>query len=51
MSIGSCSFAALGGLALARAGYVGLGLCTLVLPLVSAVLVWGCRPGLGKAPA
>jgi len=51
MNLGVALGAALGGLALARAGYVGLGLCTLVLPLVSAVLVWGCCPRLGKAPA
>jgi hypothetical protein len=31
--------AALGGLALAGAGYFALGLCTLTLPLVSAILV------------
>jgi DHA1 family inner membrane transport protein len=51
MNLGVALGAALGGLALARAGYVALGLCTLALPLVSAVLVWCCRPGPGKAPA
>ncbi len=51
MNLGVALGAALGGLALARGGYVALGLCTLALPLVSAVLVWGCRPGLEQAPA
>jgi predicted MFS family arabinose efflux permease len=41
---------ALGGLALARVGYVALGLVTMALPLVSAVLVWCCRSWPGKAP-
>jgi len=50
MNLGIALGAALGGLALARGGYVALGLCTLALPLVSAALVWGCRPGLEQAP-
>jgi predicted MFS family arabinose efflux permease len=50
MNLGIALGAALGGLALAQAGYVGLGWCTLVLPLVSAVLIWGCRPRLEQAP-
>ena len=50
MNLGVALGAALGGLALARAGYGALGLCTLALPLVSAVLVWCCRPGPGKVP-
>jgi predicted MFS family arabinose efflux permease len=51
MNLGIALGAALGGLALAQAGYVALGLCTLALPLASAVLVCGCGPGLEKAPA
>jgi len=51
MNLGVALGAALGGLALAQGGYGALGLCTLALPLVSAVLVWGCRPGLEQAPA
>lgn len=51
MSLGIALGAALGGLALARAGYVALGLATLALPLAAAVLVWCCRPGPGQAPA
>ena len=51
MNLGVALGAALGGLALARGGYVGLGLCTLTLPLVSAVLVWCCRPRPGQASA
>lgn len=39
-----------GGLALARGGYVALGLCTLALPLAAAVLVWGYCPWPGTAP-
>jgi hypothetical protein len=35
---------ALGGLALAGAGYFALGMCTLALPLASAILVWFRRP-------
>jgi predicted MFS family arabinose efflux permease len=50
MNLGVALGAALGGLALAQAGYVGLGLCTLALPLASAGIVWGCRPGPGQAP-
>jgi len=49
MNLGVALGAALGGLALAQAGYVALGLCTLALPLVAAVLVW-CGPR-EKAPA
>jgi predicted MFS family arabinose efflux permease len=51
MNLGIALGAALGGLALAQAGYVGLGWCTLALPLVSAVLVWSYRLGLEQAPA
>jgi MFS transporter, DHA1 family, inner membrane transport protein len=43
MNFGVAFGTALGGLALAQAGYVVLGLCTLALPLVSAVLVWCCH--------
>jgi predicted MFS family arabinose efflux permease len=50
MNLGIALGAAPGGFVLARAGYVALGLCTLALPLVSAVLVWCCRPWQGKAP-
>jgi DHA1 family inner membrane transport protein len=45
MNLGVALGAALGGVALARAGYGALGLCTLALPLVAAALVWCCRPG------
>jgi predicted MFS family arabinose efflux permease len=51
MNLGVALGAALGGLALAQAGYVALGLCTLALPLASAVLVWGDRREPEKAPA
>jgi DHA1 family inner membrane transport protein len=51
MNLGVALGAALGGLALARGGYVTLGLCTLALPLVSAVLVWGCSVEPEQAPA
>jgi predicted MFS family arabinose efflux permease len=50
MNLGVALGASLGGLALARAGYGALGLCTLALPLVAAVLVWCGRPRPGKAP-
>jgi len=50
MNFGVALGAALGGLALAQAGYVALGLCTLALPLVSAVLVWCSCPWPGKVP-
>ena len=51
MNFGVAPGAALGGLALAQAGYGALGLCTLALPLISAVLVWGGHRELEKAPA
>jgi predicted MFS family arabinose efflux permease len=51
MNLGVALGAMLGGLALAQAGYVALGLCTLALPLMSAVLVWCGHQGLEKAPA
>jgi DHA1 family L-arabinose/isopropyl-beta-D-thiogalactopyranoside export protein-like MFS transporter/DHA1 family inner membrane transport protein len=51
MNLGVALGAALGGLVLAQAGYVALGLCTLALPLVAAVLGWGGRPWPEKAPA
>jgi predicted MFS family arabinose efflux permease len=51
MNLGVALGAALGGLALAQAGYVALGLCTLALPLVSAVLVWCGHREPEKAPA
>jgi predicted MFS family arabinose efflux permease len=51
MNFGVALGAALGGLALARAGYFALGLCTLALPLAAAVLVWCCCPRSEKAPA
>ena len=51
MNLGVALGAALGGLALARAGYVALGLCTLALPLVSAVLVWSRSFEPEQAPA
>jgi predicted MFS family arabinose efflux permease len=50
MNLGVALGAALGGLVLARAGYIALGLCTLALPLVSATLVWCCRPRPGQVP-
>jgi predicted MFS family arabinose efflux permease len=50
MNLGVALGAAMGGLALARVGYVALGLVTMALPLVSAVLVWCCRSWPGKAP-
>jgi predicted MFS family arabinose efflux permease len=40
MSFGMALGAALGGLALAGADYFALGMCTLALPLASAILVW-----------
>jgi predicted MFS family arabinose efflux permease len=43
MNLGVALGAALGGLALAWAGYVALGLCTLALPLAVAGLVWYCH--------
>ncbi len=51
MNLGVALGAALGGLALAQAGYGALGLCTLALPLISAVLVWCGHRELEKAPA
>jgi len=51
MNLGIALGAALGGLALARGGYIALGLCTLALPLVAAILIWGCRPWPEQAPA
>jgi predicted MFS family arabinose efflux permease len=51
MNFGVALGAALGGLALAQAGYVALGLCALALPLVSAVLVWCGHLEPEKAPA
>jgi MFS transporter, DHA1 family, inner membrane transport protein len=51
MNFGVALGAALGGLALAQAGYGALGLCTLALPLVSAVLVRCGHRELEKAPA
>jgi predicted MFS family arabinose efflux permease len=48
MNLGVALGAALGGLVLARAGYVALGLCTLALPLVAAILAWDCRPELER---
>lgn len=51
MNLGVALGAALGGLALARGGYVALGLCTLALPLVSAVFVWSRRLEPEQAPA
>jgi predicted MFS family arabinose efflux permease len=50
MNLGVALGAALGGLVLARAGYIALGLCTLALPLVSATLVWCGRPSPGQVP-
>jgi predicted MFS family arabinose efflux permease len=49
MNLGVALGAALGGLALAWAGYVALGLCTLALPLAAAGLVWWGPLGLEKA--
>ena len=40
MSLGMALGAGLGGLALMVAGYFALGMCTLALPLASAILVW-----------
>jgi predicted MFS family arabinose efflux permease len=51
MNFGVALGAAVGGLALAQAGYGALGLGTLALPLVSAVLVWCSHRELEKAPA
>jgi predicted MFS family arabinose efflux permease len=48
MSFGMALGAALGGLALAGAGYFALGMCTLALPLASAILVWFHRPNATK---
>jgi predicted MFS family arabinose efflux permease len=45
MSFGMALGAALGGLALAEAGYVALGILTLALPLASSILVSLRRPG------
>ena len=50
MNLGVALGAALGGFALARAGYIALGLCTLALPLLSATLVWCCRSRPGQVP-
>jgi predicted MFS family arabinose efflux permease len=50
MNLGVALGAALGGVALARAGYGALGLCTLALPLAAAILIWCCRPWPGQAP-
>jgi predicted MFS family arabinose efflux permease len=51
MNFGVALGAALGGFALAQAGYGALGLCTLAFPLVSAVLVWCGHREPEKAPA
>jgi MFS transporter, DHA1 family, inner membrane transport protein len=51
MSFGMALGAALGGLVLAGTGYFGLGVCTLALPLTSAVLVWIYRLGPGSTSA
>jgi MFS transporter, DHA1 family, inner membrane transport protein len=48
MSFGMAIGAALGGLALAGAGYFALGVCTLTLPLASAILVWFRCLGAGE---
>jgi predicted MFS family arabinose efflux permease len=47
MSFGMALGAALGGLVLANAGYFALGVCTVALPLASAVLASICplEPG------
>lgn len=50
MSLGMAVGAGLGGITLAAAGYVALGVCTLALSLVSVVLVSISRLGPGKTP-
>jgi DHA1 family inner membrane transport protein len=50
MNLGVALGAVLGGIALARSGYVALGLCTMALPLVAAVVAWCCRPRPGQVP-
>jgi DHA1 family inner membrane transport protein len=49
MNLGIALGAALGGLALARAGYFVVGLSTMALPLMSVILVW-CCPRPAEAP-
>jgi predicted MFS family arabinose efflux permease len=50
MNLGVALGATLGGIALARAGYVALGLCAMALPLVAVVVVWCCCPEPRKKP-